>query len=256
VQARFASDRTEGADLLVGADGIWSATRRALDPHAPAPGYAGLYSVSGVSRVEVDEGVFNMVLGRNGAFIHLRGPGGDVWWQAQVASDTEPRRDGVRDAEWRSRLGLLYRSEAVPARIIAASVAVHRPAIHQVLGAVPVWHDRHAVLVGDAAHPVGAGQGASMAIEDGLALAMAVGGATSIPGALAEYERLRRPRIAKMLKAAGDHRGTKKAGALRRGIEGLVMPLVFRHFYARATGWLYDYQPQAPADANGEVSAR
>ena len=34
---------TVGADLIVGADGIWSATRRELDPVAPLPTYAGIY---------------------------------------------------------------------------------------------------------------------------------------------------------------------------------------------------------------------
>src|ERR1700712_4021841 len=32
-----------GADLIVGADGIWSASRSWVDPGAPAPRYAGLY---------------------------------------------------------------------------------------------------------------------------------------------------------------------------------------------------------------------
>src|ERR1700678_3967285 len=41
--------RAADADLVVGADGIWSATRRALDRAAPEPAYAGLYSVSGTS---------------------------------------------------------------------------------------------------------------------------------------------------------------------------------------------------------------
>jgi 2-polyprenyl-6-methoxyphenol hydroxylase-like FAD-dependent oxidoreductase len=249
--ARFASGRTEDADLLVGADGIWSATRHSLDPRAPRPVYAGLYSVAGVSRgVEADEDVFNMVFGRNGAFIYLRAPGGEVWWQAQAASRSEPHLDGVDDAQWLRRLAEVHRAEAVPAGIIAASVALHRPTIHHVLGPVPVGHDGHTVLVGDAVHPVGAGQGASMAIEDGVALAAALGAGASVPRALLEYDRLRRPRVAKLLKAAGDNRDIKRAGALRRGVESLVMPLVLRHFYERATGWLYDYRPEAPVDVS------
>ena len=41
--------RMADADVVVGADGIWSATRRVLDPAAPQPAYAGLYTVSGTS---------------------------------------------------------------------------------------------------------------------------------------------------------------------------------------------------------------
>ena len=46
---REAVRRTADADLVVGADGIWSVTRPILDPSAPQPGYAGLYLVSGAS---------------------------------------------------------------------------------------------------------------------------------------------------------------------------------------------------------------
>jgi len=162
------------ADLLVGADGIWSATRRTLDPHAPNPRYAGIHVVSGRSDgIDVDEGVFNMVFARNGAFIYIREPGGDLWWQAQVNSTTEPVIDGVDDAEWLRRLGTLYQAERLPSAIVAATTRLHRPTVNHVLDPVPIWHDRQTVLVGDAAHPVGAGQGASMAIEDGLVLAAA-----------------------------------------------------------------------------------
>src|SRR6201992_98114 len=37
------------ADVVVGADGIWSVTRDGVDAAGPRPAYSGLYSVSGVS---------------------------------------------------------------------------------------------------------------------------------------------------------------------------------------------------------------
>jgi salicylate hydroxylase len=43
-------------------------------------------------------------------------------------------------------------------------------------------HDR-TVLVGDAARPVGAGQGASMAIENAVALARQLAAAETVPAA-------------------------------------------------------------------------
>src|ERR1700733_2592170 len=67
--------RADGADLVVGADGIWSAARRVVDPAAPEPAYAGLYSVSGVSdgldgTDTAGPGAWNMILGRQGAVIY------------------------------------------------------------------------------------------------------------------------------------------------------------------------------------------
>jgi salicylate hydroxylase len=245
VRARFASGTAMDAALLVGADGIWSTTRRVVDPGAPAPRYAGLYTVSGVSRgVETEDGAFNMVFARNGAFIHVREPGGDVWWQAQVDSATRPVRDGVDDAERLRRLGELYRAERFPSAIIRATVRLQAPTVNHVLDPVPTWHHRHVVLVGDAAHAVGAGQGASMAIESGLALADALDTQRSVPAALAHYETVRRPRVTRMLNTARSNRTVKKAGNVKRGVEALLMPIFFRYFYERATAWWY-----APATA-------
>jgi hypothetical protein len=39
-----------------------------------------------------------------------------------------------------------------------------------------------------------------------------VDGATSVTAGLAEYQRIRRPRVTKMLNAARENRDTKKAG--------------------------------------------
>ncbi len=111
-----------------------------------------------------------------------------------------------------------------------------------VLAEVPTWRNDHGVLIGDAAHPVGAGQGASMAIEDAVVLAQALAKARSIPLALADYDQARRTRIAKMAKAASDNRDVKTTGPIGRRINALIMPIFFRHFYEKAAAWLYTHE--------------
>jgi 2-polyprenyl-6-methoxyphenol hydroxylase-like FAD-dependent oxidoreductase len=107
------------------------------------------------------------------------------------------------------------------------------------------------VLVGDAAHPVGAGQGASMALEDAIALARALraesghGAAPSTPAALAAFERERAGRAGKLARAAAANRDAKTAGPLASLVREAVMPLVFTRMYTRSTDWLYDYRPGA-----------
>lgn len=119
------------------------------------------------------------------------------------------------------------------------------------LGPVPIWQDRHTVLVGDAIHPVGAGQGASMVIEDGVALASALAASDSIPDGLAEFERRCRPRVGEMLKTSDDNRAAKQAGRLRLRAQEIVTPVMVRLFYERMTAWLYTYQPDPlPARAD------
>jgi len=142
-------------------------------------------------------------------------------------------------------------NERVPSEIIAATVRRHRPSVNHMLGPVPIWQDRHTVLVGDAIHPVGAGQGASMVIEDGVALASALAASDSIPDGLAEFERRRRPRVGEMLKTSDDNRAAKQAGRLRLRAQEIVMPVMVRLFYERMTAWLYTYQPDPlPARAD------
>jgi salicylate hydroxylase len=254
VVAEFASGQRDTADLLVAADGIWSTVRGLLDQDAPHPEYAGLYAVSGVSRIDgVEPGVFNMTFARNGAFIHLAtGDGtdeGEVWWSAQIADPIEPDRNGVSDKHWLRRTADLYAQEVVPSAVIAATTHLQPTVIFHAVDPVPTWHTDRVVLIGDAAHPVGAGQGASMAIEDALTLATALQSEPTIPAALTAYDAERRPRIVKLLGAAEDNRGVKKAGPVERRLQALLMRVLVPLFYEKATAWLYSYEPGQPQKA-------
>ncbi|KFF98170.1 hypothetical protein IQ62_26480 [Streptomyces scabiei] len=250
VVAEFASGRRDTADLLVAADGIWSTVRGLLDQDAPHPEYAGLYAVSGVSRMDgVEPGVFNMAFARNGAFIHLATGDDEVWWSAQIADPVEPDRNGVSDKHWLRRTADLYAKEAVPSAVIAATTHLQPTVIFHAVDPVPTWHADRVVLIGDAAHPVGAGQGASMAIEDALTLATVLRAQPTIPAALTAYDAQRRPRIVKLLGAAEDNRGVKKAGPVKRRLQALLMRVFVPLIYEKATAWLYSYEPGEPQKA-------
>jgi 2-polyprenyl-6-methoxyphenol hydroxylase-like FAD-dependent oxidoreductase len=243
VTATFADGTCDTAGLVVAADGIWSTVRGLLDPKAPIPRYTGMFCVSGVSKLDgVEPGVFNMTFARNGAFIHLAA-GDEVWWSAQIVEPVAPNRAGVTENEWLARTAELYRAEAVPSAIIDRTVRLHDTVLMHAVDPVPTWHSGRVVLVGDAAHPVGAGQGASMAIEDALALAAAVQAEPAIPAALRRYDADRRPRIAKVLAAADDNRDAKKAGPLKRRVQAVLMRIFVPMVYERATAWLYSYEP-------------
>ncbi|MEU1734100.1 FAD-dependent oxidoreductase [Streptosporangium sp. NPDC020145] len=251
VTAGFLDGRRDSADLLVAADGIWSLVRGVLDPAAPRPRYAGLYCVSGVSAdargLGVEPGVFNMTFARNGAFIHLAAGDGTVWWSAQIADPRQPRLDDAAGAGWLRETAALYRREPVPSAVLAAAVGTHPTVLMHALGPVPTWHGGRSVLIGDAAHPVGAGQGASMAVEDALVLAAALRGRapSDVPGALARYDAARRPRVTRLLGAAKDNREAKKAGPVARRAQAAAMRLFLPLFYDRSTAWLHGHDPAA-----------
>ncbi|PZG19277.1 FAD-dependent oxidoreductase [Nonomuraea aridisoli] len=138
----------------------------------------------------------------------------------------------------------LYRHEQMPSAVLAAATDWHRPTLMHVLPEVPIWHSDRIVLIGDAGHPVGAGQGASMAIEDAVVLARALEHA-DVAAALGGYARQRRARIAKMVKSASANRDAKTAGPLARRLRNLFMPVALRLFYERGTSWLYTHDVTA-----------
>jgi salicylate hydroxylase len=248
----------DGADLVVGADGIWSAARRVVDPAAPEPAYAGLYSVSGVSDGlhGAGPGTWNMIFGRQGAFIFLPAPDGTTWWSAQVSAPVPP---GDLAGVGPDELAALFRRERQAVAILRGARTVHAATLHHVLPPVRRWHGSDIVLIGDAAHPAGAGQGASMAIEDAVELARQLRGPGSVPHALARFDTARRGRAGKMAKIAAANRDAKTAGPAVAALRSLLMPFFFDRFYERATGWLYDYDPEnhgPEREPTGPVASR
>jgi salicylate hydroxylase len=113
-----------------------------------------------------------------------------------------------------------------------------------VAGPLSAYHRDRTVLVGDAAHAVGAGQGASMALEDAVVLAQHVHRAP-MPDMLADYAEARWPRAAKLAKLATANRDAKTAGPVASRLRNLIMPVVFPRMYPRATDWLHSYDPGA-----------
>jgi salicylate hydroxylase len=258
-----------GADLIVGADGIWSANRPWVDPGAPTPRYAGLYTASGVSGVAPAVGAgfepatFNMTFCRPGAFIHLPASDGRVWWSAQVAAPVAPALSSISI----ETLQATFCAEDRIGRILRAAHPTISCTLNHVLDPVPVQAGDRTVLIGDAAHPVGAGQGASMAIEDAIILARQLGGvdlagraatgsagAADVAAALSGFVELRRERLGKMAKSAATNRDAKTAGPIAARLRDLIMPVTFNRLYERATGWLYDFDPgQLPVGRSDRV---
>ncbi|MFB4319510.1 FAD-dependent monooxygenase [Actinomadura sp. 21ATH] len=86
-----------------------------------------------------------------------------------------------------------------------------------------MWRGGRTVLAGDAVHPVGPGQGASMAVENAVVLAYALSEAP-VPAALARYEQERRTRTAKPIKMAAASRDAETAGRVARASRASSCP--------------------------------
>jgi len=190
----------DGVDLVIGADGIHSAVRRALFG---------------------DETAFLRDLGLRAAAFVVEEPDLHRLFAGRfVLTDTVRRQAGLYSLrDGRVAVFLVYRDpdlppgEPAPDRLRRVFTGLADPvdrvlalcpddAYDDMVGqaVVPAWHERTTVLLGDACQAVSllAGQGASLAIAGAALLTELVGpcrDAASVRTALAEYERRWRPLI-------------------------------------------------------------
>ncbi len=251
VVARFTDGTEAGGDLLIGADGIHSRTRGLLDPDAPAPRFTGLLSVGGYSDgtgLAPTTDTQHLVFGRRAFFGYLVRETGETYWFANLHRPQEPtRRDlaAMTSDRWRSELtGLFADDTPVVRRVLDHTVGeIGAYPVHDIPTS-PVWHRGPAALIGDAVHATSpsAGQGASMAMEDAVVLAQCLRDAPDTATAFTTYERLRRPRVEKVVAYSRTLSDSKTAGPVARVLRDLMMPVALRFFAnPRAHAWMYDH---------------
>lgn len=200
VEAAFENGVTAAADLLVGADGIRSAVRKAAFGESP-PKFTGMVAWRGLVPLDTLPE-------------HLRGTSMTSW----VSSDRHIIEYAVGDLKNYVALALEpdWTSESWATPSTVAEVREMFPGWHADIATIidatpeggsfkyalhdhdplPVWSSNRVVLMGDAAHamlPLMA-QGAAMSMEDGVALCRAVDVSASLGEMAARYEALRVPR--------------------------------------------------------------
>ena len=175
------------ADLVVGADGLGSATRQSVWPEAPAPRYAG-YTAWRVVTPPVPVGEASESWGRGERFGYARLPDGRVYCYATTNAPEGAPGGGL--AGLRARFGGWH--HPIPALLDAADPGA---VLHHDLYELPplkTYAVGNVVLAGDAAHAMtpNLGQGACQALEDAVVL----GTVMASGDGLGAYDRQRRPR--------------------------------------------------------------
>jgi len=253
VVARFEDGTEAVGDLLVGADGIHSRTRRIIDPSAPEPRYTGLGNIGGFAReasVNAGQGIYAMVFGKRAFFGYTVSPSREIWWFANPPEAREPDRAelaATTTEQWKERLTYLFADDATPAVEILRATTGDLAGTNQYdMPSVPTWHRGPMVIIGDAAHAASpaSGQGASMAIEDAVVLAKSLRDLPDIQQAFATYERLRRGRVERVVAHGARSSSGKAAGPVARVLRDLMLPV----FLKRAAGsgekslaWMYNH---------------
>lgn len=252
VVARFDDGTEASADVLIGADGVHSATRRIIDPSAPSGRYVGLgnfggYTPDSAGLAGIERSVWHMIFGRRAFFGYVVDPSGGTIWFANVPRPrvTVEERQSTSDQEWQRQLVDLSKDDSGPvsALIAAGRLELAGDNTHD-LPSVPVWHRGRMVIIGDAAHAPSpsAGQGASMAAEDAVVLAKCLRDLPEVEDALAAYERLRRRRVERIVAQGARTSSSKTPGAFGRVVRDLTLPLIFKLMVTdKSLAWIYDH---------------
>jgi 2-polyprenyl-6-methoxyphenol hydroxylase-like FAD-dependent oxidoreductase len=251
VTALFQDGSQAKGDLLVGADGIHSVTRRLIDPQAPLGRFVGLTNFGGITRgasLKVEREAWHMIFGHRAFFGYHIAPNGDVIWFVNWprAEITHEERTTTSHGAWKVRLAKLFEDDDGPALDLIRAGELELAADNTYdLGHVPIWHRGPMVIIGDAAHAPSptSGQGASMAAEDGVILAKALRDMPSIPAALGAYEGLRRRRVEKIVASGARGSNAKMPGTLGRVMRDLLLRVVFRFFVSeRSMAWQFGHR--------------
>jgi 2-polyprenyl-6-methoxyphenol hydroxylase-like FAD-dependent oxidoreductase len=204
VTLHLVNGHSECGDVLVGADGIASMVRRQLHPGEESPRASGYCALRGVVE-DVDsilgrlDGVLYFVDGVEAAIVRA-GPGAAYWYMSLLTREVPARRPAARAICEH----FLPRLDGTAERVVAATkdedMRFDELYVRQPLAR---WGRGRVTLLGDAAHAMlpHTGQGAAQAIEDAVALALALARGDDIAAALGRYEDVRAPRTSRFVMA-------------------------------------------------------
>ncbi|MBT2487667.1 flavin-dependent oxidoreductase [Streptomyces sp. ISL-96] len=243
-------------DVLIGADGIRSTVRTALDPGSAEPPWNGMLVWRGTSRMDADRaGTFMFIAGsdRQKAVVYpMTEPDpqtGEVLVNWALAMPAESIDDASR-GDWnrpvpigkflRHYEGWEFDGVSVPDVLRAADRAFEYPMVD--IAPLERWTHGRTTLIGDAAHamyPIGS-NGATQSIVDARALAHAMARHADPAEALAAYETERRPAMTE----------------LQRANRRLGPEVVINLAHERAPGGFTDIDEVIPAEELAAISAR
>lgn len=244
--------QTIEADLLVGADGLWSRVRPLSGlPHPSLPqgktAWRGLIPRE-AAPIFAREARVNLWLGPNAHLVHYPVSGGEAVNVVAVIDEAWIDEGWMAPGDPEQLLRLFHGWAAEARGLIAAAPGWNRWAL---LDRAPEsrWSRNRVTLLGDAAHPMlpFLAQGASQAIEDGANLAAQLRSARSGPdiaAALGAYDRARIARSARIQGAARRQGRIFHFTGSLAAARDLAMRLMPAQLPIESYGWIYRHDAE------------
>jgi 2-polyprenyl-6-methoxyphenol hydroxylase-like FAD-dependent oxidoreductase len=195
--------RTSRGDVLIGADGVGSVVRRHLHPLEPPPCPSGFCALRGVAYGVGDRLGDLAAVGylghgiegatarasHNAVYWYLSLIAGDLRGDRRMPKEILDRQTGAFDSSFRAITSATQPGDMRFDELFQRDALSH-------------WGTGRITLVGDAAHPMlpHTGQGAAQALEDAVALGLALGPQGDVEPALRRYERVRTRRTRRLVK--------------------------------------------------------
>jgi 2-polyprenyl-6-methoxyphenol hydroxylase-like FAD-dependent oxidoreductase len=191
LRVTFNDDRQASYDLVIGADGLYSETRKAIFPDAPAPRYTGQCVWRAVVPRMAEVNAPIMWLGDK-VKVGVNPVSRDEMYM--FVTEDRPTNDYIDPSRFVSLLKAMIAPFAAPiVRAIHDSLNDRSRIVYRPLEALLVprpWSKGRVVLIGDAVHATTPhlASGACIGIEDAIVLAEEIGAADSVEKALKAFE--------------------------------------------------------------------
>jgi 2-polyprenyl-6-methoxyphenol hydroxylase-like FAD-dependent oxidoreductase len=249
--------RVEGS-LIIGADGIHSATRKIIFNNAFPEEYTGFYGSGGFTQRsavwhylgQYDHDALNLSFGLSGFFgFSFQSKDELMWWCSVELPEQDAKQTlmGLSAEALKNKLAADYKDfyQPVP-QLIASSDHIIKTVMYD-MPSLPEWYKGKTILIGDAAHAVSptSGLGASLALEDAIILAKLLRKYTTIeyPKAFFDFQSIRKPRVEKVRVDAQKRNNDKKVHSpISAWFRDTIMSVFLRLFGLGAADWKYNYK--------------